>query len=141
MNYTLLATEINTDPQTLGYAPFVANGSDQSIADMLNAPTATTGWRNDVTPQEVLERIVGADFVLLPVGQQILAQLLFAQVGNRIDASKASIQNLFVAAFGTGTATTTALIAMAQKYYSRAEVLFGVGTHVSAYDIAKARTA
>lgn len=38
MDYTTLRTEIETDPESLGYAPLVAAGSHNQVAALLNEP-------------------------------------------------------------------------------------------------------
>ena len=39
MNYLALKNEILNDPNNLGYAPLVAAGTDQFVADILNDPS------------------------------------------------------------------------------------------------------
>ena len=43
MDYTALRTEIQTDPATLGYAPFIAAGSHNQVAALLDAPRGILG--------------------------------------------------------------------------------------------------
>jgi hypothetical protein len=64
INYTQLKAELNTDPNAYGYAPFIASGGDQNLADMLNLPRAAIVMpRPDVSPLEILEAIKVTDFI------------------------------------------------------------------------------
>ena len=58
VDLTALRTEIESDPQGLGYAPLMARGSDADVADLLNAPrpgAAYVVFRPDVPVKDVVE--------------------------------------------------------------------------------------
>ena len=55
----LLKTELETDPNAYGYAPFVASGADNQLEALLNLPRAAIRInRGFVSTQELVEAIV-----------------------------------------------------------------------------------
>jgi len=152
-----LLTELQTDPRSYGYAEWVADGSDQALADLLNAVrdgvtaprpgkpvgAAITVRRADVSPGELLEAIDSRDYAASP-GAGLVAwfQALMGQVQIRLlnaDGSNtrviANMQRLITS---NTNGTITRLTAVASRFGSRAEELFGVGTMVTWQDVAAA---
>jgi len=131
---TALASELNTDPAGLGYAPLIAQGNDAGCAAKLNTATATLGFRNDIAASEVIDAIPSADFATLTALQLAKLQALF--IGRAtIDATKPNTRASFVAIFTGLPNTIAALNTLAQRPYTRAEVLGGIGTAESASDV------
>jgi hypothetical protein len=129
-----LATEINLP----AYEAERTSGSDQGIADKLNAPAGLTVPRGIRSASEVMGAITGSEFVALVAGaRDYLIALVSA---GEVDLSNSVIRANLQAAFPAGTASRAALIALADKATgSRAEQLFGIGTVISASDISQAR--
>jgi len=135
MNYLALKNEILNDPNNLGYAPLVAAGTDQFVADILNDPSkGGTKNRGVVASFEVVNAIDPAEWVALTAQEK--QRLQFITGAGEVDVSNNNIVNMFKAMFAAGTVTRAALIALALRPASRAEAL-GLAA-VSNSDIAKA---
>jgi len=132
-----LASEINSDPAALGYAAHVASGDDAGVAALLNAATTTKVFRNDLATHEVLNAIVAADFAALTQLQVSKLALFFAGT-TTVDATNANTRTIFLGVFTGMANTVTALTALAQRNGSRAEVLWGVGTVITAANVSLA---
>ncbi|MFL6141664.1 MAG: hypothetical protein ACJ72N_07315 [Labedaea sp.] len=132
-----LTAELNGDPAALGYAVLVATGDDAGVAAILNAPTATNVFRNNIGVHEVVAAIAPADFAALTVLQVAKLQLLFTGT-TTIDATSANTRALFVGIFAGMATSAASLTALASRPGSRAEVLFGTGTVVTASDVSLA---
>lgn len=140
MAFTLaqLATELNTDPGTLGYAALITAGSDQALADALNLVRAGAGFvvnRNDIRAKELQGAVVFAEYVALAQAQRDLWQALLTIAP--LDANDTQTRASVAAVFSAG-ATRTALVALASRQGSRAEVLWSAGTHIAAIDVSRA---
>jgi hypothetical protein len=140
VDLTALRTEIESNPQGLGYAPLMTRGSDADVADLLNAPRSGAAYivfRPDVPVKDVVEAITAADFGSLTAVQCARLQLLF--VGGTVDVSRTNtrqaLQDLFS---GASNATKAALLALVSRSGSRAEKLFGVGTTIHHLQVAAA---
>lgn len=139
INYSQLATEINTDPQSLGYTPLKTAGNDAGIASVLNTATATNVFKPTVTAADVQSALDPTEFASLSSTQ--LNQLSVMLAGGVINSGVASVRQIVISIFtpsGSFPSTRAALAALAQRSGTRAEVLFGVGTVVAANDVAKA---
>ncbi len=136
INYSQLKTEIQTDPAALGYAPFIASGSDNAIADLLNAVGAFSINRTRIPAVEVVNAIVPTEWTALTADEK--NRISFIVSAGEVDASAANTRSAFLAAFAGGTTTRANLVALQTRPGSRAEALFGSGTFVSADDVAKA---
>lgn len=159
MTLAALKTEIQTDPQTYGYAAHVAAGEPELIAEKLNkvrdgtdGEAAITLRRADISPQELWGAISVADYTALP-GNPTAAQLsterrylswltgLSAQPKVRLlndDGSDGPVIANLNAMFGAGTGTRNRIAALANRFGSRAEQLFGADTVVSIQDVSDA---
>jgi hypothetical protein len=153
IDYTVLKTELNTDPNAYGYAAPRNAGNDVTLAELVNLVRATIQIRrSDITPQEVAAAIDVVDYTALP-GSPTAAQLsterrflawltaVFALPTMRLlndDGSNGPIISNFQAMFGAATGTRTRLIALASRNGSRGEQLFGAGTIITSFDVARA---
>lgn len=155
---TALASEINNDPQNYGYAPFKANGADQTLADMLNhvrdgateppagnLGPAVTGIREDfLMVQDLLDAVDNRDFITAPTALEAgLFESLTQQRSLRLLDSTGNatrtLGNLRRLFQNPGPQGTRARIdALALRNGSRAEQLFGARTTISANDVAAA---
>jgi len=124
MDLNALKTEILTDPQALGYAAPWAAGDDATVAALLNAPRGIAINRGVVASYEVIGAIVIGEYGALSAANRTWLNFLviapFVDLGN--DNVRTTLGNLFAA----GTASRTALQALATRPGSRAEQLFGV---------------
>lgn len=146
MDYTALATEINTDPLTLGYAALVSSGSDQGIAILLNANNYTLQGPVPMTDvfiwlgeNALTVTIQGIAATSGPLQNNAATFLLAVQGGSAVlDVTNSAIVAMVAAFVTAGTFTQSvqdALFAMGQVPASRAEVLFGSGVSVSNSDV------
>lgn len=134
INYTALATEINTDPKTLGYA----GKSDYDRAVILNTvgASAETVIRAFTNTAEIVAAIDPTEFAALTAANKLfLTDVVLA--APTVKSGDSNLRTAIAAIFVAGT-TRTRLIAAASKSASRAEVLFGEGITVSDTDVAKA---
>lgn len=137
INYTALATEINTDPQALGYAPFVAAGNDVAIADALNLVRASIDIdRDTIEAYEVIDATVPAEWTALNAAEKQRYQTITG--AGKINVKNANVRSSFLAMFAAGTTTRANLAALQSRDGSRAEQLFGAGTSISITDVARA---
>ncbi len=127
-----LRVELTTDPAGLGYAEWVADGSDQALADLLNhVRDGTTPARDgkplgaaikvervDISPDEVLATLQPGDEAapLLPLlmARPVLSATLVWKLG------------------------LSYLDGLCRRPGSRAEQLFGTGTMIAHLDVARA---
>jgi hypothetical protein len=135
INYTQLATEINTDPKALGYA----GKSDYAISVILNTPgaSAETIFKAFTETAEIVAGIVRAEYdVLTAANKAFLTDVILK--APRIKTGDANLRAGIGNIFAAGTASRTALVAAASKSATRGEVLFGEGTSIGDADVAKA---
>lgn len=119
MDINALKTEINSDPESLGYA----GETGHKVAELLNEVGLSneTVLRGAVPVEEILSNIVYAELNALTTKQlQILA--LYTSNGD-LDVDNSLIQDIFKGLFGDGTATRANLLTLAQRACSRAEKL------------------
>lgn len=153
IDYVAFKTELQTDPQALGYAASRTAGDDVTLAGIVNlARAGITIRRSDIQPLELASAIDVVDYTSIgasPTAAQLsterrfLAWLtaVFALPVLRLvndDGSDTLIIKNFKAMFAAGTPTLTRLSALSVRNGSRAEQLFGAGTVVSSADVAKA---
>lgn len=143
IDYVALKTEIQTDPNTYGYAAMVAAGNMQGVADALNRVRASIDIpRHDVTPQEVLEAIAVAHFISNPNTLyaswfESITQLPMLRILNA-DGTDSRVMTNLMAILTNGSLSETRLRNLAKRKGSRAEQLFGVGTFLGWQDITQA---
>lgn len=131
INYTVLNTEVTTDPLILGYA----GKSDSEIADLLNS--YTTGRmieRIVIDTWEISEATVSSEWSALTAAEKQRYQTIIS--AGTVNVKGANVRNSLGTMFIAGTTTRNNLIALQQKIGSRAEELFAQA--VSHLDIAKA---
>lgn len=105
-------------------AAFVASPNARAIADYMNGASASFVWRPAVPVSELNAVIdwTNTGFGALTVAKQ---NTYFAMTqGGVVDASQTSIRSGFGFVFGAGSATVTALTAVAQRPATRFEALF-----------------
>jgi hypothetical protein len=137
-----LATEIQNDPTSRGYAAQIALRSDQGVANLLNEVLATISIkRSDISPDQVLENITVSDFKVLTVAQGAYFQSLMNRTKLRLQTDAGvdtGIKTSLVAMLNNTGGTLTRLGALQTRNGSRAEQLWGEGTMISASDVARA---
>ncbi len=144
-----LRTEIQTDPDQLGYAPAVATGSANQVAAIINAPRYAAYGPIPITPvliwlakwgimPRLREATQGADKQIAGIAE---VALLLVQNPNipALDVSLPAVQQMLTALVLAGVIPIEAsdeLLALAPIQQSRAEQL-GLGT-VTADDVSRA---
>lgn len=133
-----LHTELLTDPHSLGYAPFVAQGATVQLASILNLPRAgePTQFRNSVVGSDIAACVVFAEYTALTAGAQNVFNMVVSAAP--LDATNSTLRTLIAAIFGSGTTTRANLIAVASRPGSRSEALFGLNVAVTTDDVAAA---
>lgn len=135
-----LRTEVETDPNGLGYAPLLARGSDADITELLNLKrpqAAYAVFKTDVNLKDVIEAITPADYVALTAVQVSRLQLLF--YGGTADCTRPNTRQILNDLFGGASAATRqAILAAVSREGSRAEKLFGAGTVIHHLQVAAA---
>jgi len=134
-----LKTELTTDPTGIGYAPLIAAGNHQGIADAINLARATITVRRGVRSGiDVMNAIALADFEAATTGRQQYILALVTPVEG-VDLSNDIIRANLGSIFAAGNATRTRLLAAADKNpASRAEQLWGINTVISTQQIGAA---
>lgn len=120
MNYTTLKTEIDTDPENLGYA----GKTDKEIVSLLSeiGLSSETISRGVIDAHEVVSACVFSELDALSDKQQ--KQLSFIVSAGQVDTSNVKIKAIFAGLFN-GTQTKTNLLALATRSASRGEAEFG----------------
>ena len=141
MDLVALKSELLTDPNSYGYAPYVAIGSCGELADILNkVRNEITVPLASVTPLEILEAIALTDFLadktnLWAAWFECLCQYPSIRIlkDNGSDTRvMTNINKLLV----NGSSSETRIRALASRKGSRAEQLFSV--NVTPADVAQA---
>ena len=134
INYTQLATEINTDPKALGYA----GKSDYDISVLLNTRglSSETIFQTYTPSEDLVAGIVLSEYTALQANNRQFVDMVFGRP--RVQTGSANLRTQIAAIFAAGTTSRANLVAASQRSASRGEVLFGEGTNVSDLDVAKA---
>jgi len=131
IDLTVLATEINDDPEAFGYA----GKGDSEIADLMNATDGTKQIsRGSIPGWEILAQTVKSEYDAMSATHKSLYNTMIA--APVLDLSNVNIRAFFAAMFSPGTTTRDNLIAVSTRDGSRAEELFD--TKVGIIDIARA---
>lgn len=149
MSNTHLNNEITTDPLGLGYAPFVAAGNDQGVADLLNAKAVSSSRKVPLweIKRQALQHgywvAIRAAATSHP-NQQVQAAAISAVDFvddfrfTTMDLSDSAVQLMLAALVSGGVMTSdqkAALDGLAVTMISRAEQLFGEGTAITNTDV------
>lgn len=152
MDLQALKSEIENDPQSLGYAALVEAGRDQDVANLLNAKNRA-GHRLVQLWEVKLAAIEGGFWPAIkvaatshPVAEiKAVADTVLDYVDDRrfstIDMDRASTMTMLEALVSGQVITqeqADSLVALADTTLSRAEELFGADASVGDQDIAKA---
>lgn len=150
IDFAALKTEIQTDPQALGYSPLVSSGNDVGIAALLNNKTVVgdPGVRIDLGALEMY-LILQDCYTDIDTAQSSAtaavarAARLFINLIKSIRQKDVLLSGVFNSAITT--LRTNSIITVAQangirslSLSSRAEVLFGYGTYISDAHVARA---
>lgn len=146
IDYTALRNELNTDPQSLGYAPFISAGQDQNSADLLNALTgngAATITLSLIDKGQASIVILSGALTLASLSNTLQAKWVTilqaaAQLPDPIPFENSIIQTVLGSAVNDGVLTDAQINSFTQRTGSRAEVLFGQNTIIGNLDVAKA---
>jgi hypothetical protein len=141
INYSQLKSELQNDPNSYGYAPFMTSGNDTQLANMLNEVRGSISVFIPVSLTQIVNCIsVLAEWNALTALQ--LQRLQFIAVNGYIDTASLAMRTVVTDIFSAASQTTkNNLAAAAQRTGSRAEQLFGTGTSITHEDIVKARSA
>lgn len=139
---TALKSEVLNDPVGVGYAASINVTSE--LLSLLNDPASNPGNETVSIPVEELD-ITDISAVIDPSEYDALSaynkEWVKMFINRPKDEGLRSYQTKFLAIFGQGTVTRSAVIALRAKKASRAEVLFGVNTVISRDDLIRARHA
>lgn len=151
IDYVALKAEIQNDPQTYGYAAWVAAAEPEKVAGALNkvrdgtdGEAAITIRRPDISAAEVLEAVDNRDFSANPhplhvAWFQSVTQLPTIRLIHDNGTDTRALGNIRRLLENPGTqGSRDRITAIANRNGSRAEQLFGAGTVVSIQDVATA---
>lgn len=131
-----IKTELDTDPLGIGYA----QGTDQQVADSLNAETREV-IRSNLTGSQIFNAIVPAEFAVLTADDKQFVRDVFS-LGDAVDVGPdTNARNVLLGAFGAGTLTWDNLVAAVTFYTSRAKELnlLGASPEIGPAHVAQAR--
>jgi hypothetical protein len=149
IDYPALKTELQTDPKSLGYAPFLAAGNNNALANILNEPRDSSSGTGDpdyevtvngVRARDAIKAIVPAEYAALTQAKRdgwrdilVLAQIEGGLIPNTDTDIRSFIQDIWAT-----TVTLGNLALLETRDGSRAEALFGADTVVDDDDIVMA---
>lgn len=131
-----LKIELTTDPQALGYATM----TDQQVSDALNLVRAGQAYQINAAPISAATFFSNLD----PTEFQALTQLKLLQLqvvllAQPINLSDTSVQGILLGIFSAAPTSKVNISALVKRQGSRAEVVLGIGTVVTASDVLNAR--
>lgn len=137
-----LHSEITTDPLAMGYA--AVSGQDQAQANLLNAltgPGSATITLASMGRDDFLRGITPGVISLASASATLQAKwdrlLSVVRAATSVAVSASDIQALLGQMVTDGLMTQLQINAFTQRTGSRAEVLFGSGTTITALDVAQ----
>jgi hypothetical protein len=151
--YSALKVEIVSDPQTYGYAAFVTAGEPENVAAALNkirngtdGELAISINRAAIAPMELMEAI---DIRDLNIGGQLNATLCGSWLESALQSvaplrlrdaagAKTRVRQNIDRILNDTNGSQTRFDAVAIRFGSRAEQLFGEGTVITGADVATA---
>lgn len=136
INYQTLRTEIDTDPEGLGYA----GKSDYEISVLMNTAGASgeTIFKSYTPVEDIAACIVRSEYdALAAAGKTYLNEIVLK--GTKVKTGDATLRAQIAALFGAGTTTRTNLTNIASRAASRSEILFGENANITDADVAIAR--
>ena len=133
-----LKTELDTDPNGLGYAVHMASGNNTALVLLLNEPHAADQVNRGIVPaHEVITSTDAVEWAALSDVEKSRYDTITG--AGEVDASAVNVRAAFAAMFGAGTTTRANLLAIGQRDGSRIEALFGAGVTATLDDVRKAR--
>lgn len=140
MDYTALASEINNDPASLGYAALKASGSDVGIVRMMNVAGTGRVGRGVVTTETFMADFGAQVLAILSditlSDQQHFAPLLkMLGIVKTVDYGYGIVQSALHNMIGIAGLTQAAIDSTTTRPASRAEILFGAGVSVAVNDV------
>ena len=134
IDFSVLATEINTDPTGRGYAPHVASGATNVVADLLNEVLFTITITKGFVEREAF--MVATDFSEVKSLGASERDVFNSLLG--VDRMPGKTVNEISQFFGPTTASKVGLQATRTRNGSRGEELFGENVTVRPSDVALA---
>lgn len=134
-----LADELNNDPETIGYGPFITSKNVPALASLINNPEKATINRQSISRDEFLMAIVPGIGNLLTTTQENQAK--YNSVLGLVKAANSIALTPTVKALVNGLVTDgilTDVSGILTKSGSRAEAILGEGTYVSETEIGDA---
>lgn len=102
--------------------------NDTELARLYNSPGSFVVWRTSVPVDEYREAVTWTEVDSLTVGKSRIWEWVTANMTLPLDTSKPGIRQGLADCWGSGTATRTALLAVAKRAATKAERLFATGT-------------
>lgn len=139
-----LRTELLTDPASIGYAPYVSNGTFSILTSLINSVSANA---HTVTSVVAVSRVasfdlqvavVAGEFLALSAGHQALWNAALTAAVNGIAISNTTFRQQVTTVWSAGTTTRANLVALQERPCTRGETLFGERTQVGVDQIGKA---
>lgn len=132
----LLKSELANDPQALGLVAM----TDQAAADALNLVRAGAAYQINTAPVAAATFFSNLDPTeFLALTQLKISQLQAVFLAAPINLSDPSTQGILLGIFTASPISKANVTALVKRQASRAEVVMGIGTVVSAADVHNAR--
>ncbi len=134
-----LAVELDTDPASLGYAPAILAGDQNTLFTLVNTPQPGGGFqvnRDPVPPEEVFGAVDPVDYVAMTTTE--LARLQVIMTLPTVNLADESTKTIVDELFTNGSTTRLNIATLQKRNGSRAEVLWGEGTIVTVNQIDQA---
>jgi hypothetical protein len=137
----ILRTELDADPNALGYAALkVLSNGPEAVAAKINDPAANGGatlFKGFTAIEDVLACVIAAEYTALSAANKALWTDLVVRAP-RIISGNANMRATIAGIFAAGTTSRANLVAVASRPASRAETLWGEGIRISATDVSLA---
>jgi hypothetical protein len=128
---TALAAAIraSADPTVIAA---LALRNDVALAEWCNSASTFVVWRPEVPVADYRDAITWTEVDALTTGKARIWEWLTARMTLPINAASAAVRQGIADAFGAGTATRAALLAVSKRFASQVESLFATGTGTDA---------
>ena len=135
-NLLTLKSEINTDPEALGYSAVDTKGkalilNDASLGENLDPAT--------ISATDLQAAVVATEYgSLSAIQRELWMALLQSTTAGGVQATNTNIRSQITTIWGAGTTTRSNLAALQTRNASRAEILFGEGVSITPQAVGRA---
>lgn len=135
---SVLRTELLSSVFASTYSAAIAQGSHNAVADRVNSYASATVSVGVIFAIDMQQAVVASEYAVLSGGQRDLWNAVVTTGVNGVSISNAALRAQVAFVWSAGTTTRASLLALDSKRGSRAELLFGEATVVTATDVQQA---